>query len=206
MSRASGHQPSESTRSPAAPEPSIQAAAHSAGATTLIARRLPSLARRIAPIGASLFLIALGLDTLPAISQGKGPEGSSTRSADAASPGARAIPANTNAGAPPASEAPESLSQSIQRRQAFPFPARCDGNTQEMVACLWQRRDRGDLRLRKLLGNEQVLEHWRAVRLAVCHRSSERGASGSIQPLLWLGCENNLNTTLIEQITSPLLR
>ena len=206
MSRASGHQPFESTRSPAAPEPSIQAAAHSAGATTLIARRLPSLARRIAPIGASLFLIALGLDTLPAISQGKGPEGSSTRSADAASPGARAIPANTNAGAPPASEAPESLSQSIQRRQAFPFPARCDGNTQEMVACLWQRRDRGDLRLRRLLGNENTLERWRTARLAVCSHSAERGAGGSIQPLLWLGCENNLNTALIEQITSPLLR
>ena len=116
------------------------------------------------------------------------------------------LPANTNTAAPPAGETPESLSQSIQRRKEFPFPARCDGNTQEMVACLWQRRDRGDLRLRKLLGNEQALEHWRAARLAVCRRSSERGAGGSIQPLLWLGCENALNATLIEQITSPLLR
>ena len=203
MSRASGHQPSESTRSPAAPEPSIQAGAYSAVATTLIARGLPSLARRSAPIGASLLLIALGLGTPPAFSQGKDPEGLSTRSADAASPGTRAIP---NAGAQPASEATESLSQSIQRRREFPFPARCDGNTQEMVACLWQRRDRGDLRLRRLLGNENTLERWRTARLAVCHRSSERGAGGSIQPLLWLGCENNLNTTLIEQITSPLLR
>jgi len=203
MSRASGHQPSESTRSPADPEPSIQPGAYSAVATTLIACRLPSLARRFAPIGASLLLIALGLGTPPAFSQGKDPEGLSTRSADAASPGTRAIP---NAGAQPASEATESLSQSIQRRREFPFPTRCDGNTQEMVACLWQRRDRGDLRLRRLLGNENTLERWRTARLAVCHRSSERGAGGSIQPLLWLGCENNLNTTLIEQITSPLLR
>lgn len=114
--------------------------------------------------------------------------------------------ANTNAGSPPTNEPPESLSQSIQRRKDFPFPARCDGNTQEMVACLWQERDRGDLRLRKLLGNEQALERWRAARLTVCRRSSERGAGGSIQPLLWLGCESALNTTLIEQITSPLLR
>jgi len=175
--------------------------------------RSTRLARRIAPIGTSLALLAvalgldlgldLGLRTPPASAQNTGTEGPSTRSTGAASPGSRA---NTNAGAPPANETPESLSQSIQRRKDFPFPARCDGNTQEMVACLWQRRDRSDLRLRKLLSNEQVLEHWRAARLAVCRRSSERGAGGSIQPLLWLGCENALNATLTEQITSPLLR
>jgi len=172
--------------------------------------RSTRLARRIAPIGTGLALLVLGLDlglrTPPASAQNSGTEGPSTRSTGAASPGTRAIPANTNAGAPPANETPENLSQSIHRRKEFPFPARCDGNTQEMVACLWQRRDRSDLRLRKLLGNEQVLEHWRAARLAVCRRSSERGAGGSIQPLLWLGCENALNATLIEQITSPLLR
>jgi len=149
--------------------------------------------RRMAPISTSLALLAVGL-VCPAA--GAGPK----------SAGTLAIPGSTSAEAPPASEAPESLSQSIQRRKDFPFPPRCDGNTQEMVACLWQRRDRGDLRLRKLLGNEQELERWRASRLAVCRGSAERGAGGSIQPLLWLGCENALNTTLIEQISSPLLR
>ena len=163
-------------------------------------------ALRIAPIGASLALLALGLRTPPARAQNAGTEGPSTRSTGAASRGTRAIPANTNAGAPPAIEAPESLSQSIQRRKDFPFPARCDGNTQEMAACLWQQRDRADLRLRRLVGNKQTLERWRAARLTVCQRSAERGAGGSIQPLLWLGCENALNTTLIEQLTSPLLR
>jgi len=186
MSRASGHQPSDSTRSPAALEPSIQSAAHPAGATTLIARRLPSLARRIASFGAGFSLLAIGLGILPAGGQGTSPE--------------------AQAGSPPINEPPESLSQSIQRRQEFPFPARCDGNTQEMVACLWQRRDRGDLRLRRLLRNENTLERWRTARLAVCSQSAERGAGGSIQRLLRLGCENNLNTVLIEQIISPLLR
>jgi len=139
--------------------------------------RSTRLGRRMAPLGTSLALLALGL-VCPA----------------------------AGAEAPPASEAPERLSQSIQRRQEFPFPPRCDGNTQEMVACLWQRRNHGDLRLRKLLGNEQELERWRTARLAACRGSAERGAGGSIQPLLWLGCENALNGTLIEQITIPLLR
>jgi len=150
----------------------------------------------MAPISTSLALLALGLVCPAAGAEGVGPK----------SAGALAIPGTASAEAPPASEAPESLSQSIQRRQEFPFPPRCDGNTQEMVACLWQRRNHGDLRLRKLLGNEQELERWRATRLAVCRGSAERGAGGSIQPLLWLGCENALNSTLVEQITSPLLR
>jgi hypothetical protein len=154
--------------------------------------------RRMAPISTSLALLALGLGLVcPAAgAEGVGPK----------SPSALAIPGSASAGAPPASEAPESLSQSIQRRQEFPFTPLCDGNTQEMVACLWQRRNHGDLRLRKLLGNEQELERWRATRLAVCRGSAERGAGGSIQPLLWLGCENALNSTLVEQITSPLMR
>jgi hypothetical protein len=113
---------------------------------------------------------------------------------------------NANAGSPPASEGRESLSESIQRRREFPFKPRCDGNTQEMVACLWQERDRDDLRLRHLLSDEQHLEGWRQARLAVCRRAADRGAGGSIRPLLWLECENALNSTLIEQITSPLLR
>jgi len=154
------------------------------------------LGRPMAPISTSLALLALGLVCPAAGAEGVGPK----------SAGALAIPGTASAEAPPASEAPESLSQSIQRRQEFPFPPRCDGNTQEMVACLWQRRNHGDLRLRKLLGNEQELERWRATRLAVCRGSAERGAGGSIQPLLWLGCENALNSTLVEQITSPLLR
>jgi hypothetical protein len=144
--------------------------------------RSTPLTRRIAPISTSLALLALGLGLV--------------------CPAAGA----ENPGSPAASEVRESLSQSIQRRKDFPFTPLCDGNTQEMVACLWQRRDRGDLRLRKLLGNEQELERWRATRLAVCRGSAERGAGGSIQPLLWLGCENALNNTLIEQITSPLGR
>jgi hypothetical protein len=138
--------------------------------------------RRINPLGTRLALLALAMGLV-------------YPSAGAESPGST-----------PASEVRESLSQSIQRRREFPFPPRCDGNTQEMVACLWQRRDRGDLRLRKLLGNEQELERWRATRLVVCRGSAERGAGGSIQPLLWLGCENALNATLIEQITTPLGR
>jgi hypothetical protein len=158
--------------------------------------RSTPLTRRIAPISTSLALLALGLVCPAAGAEGAGPK----------SAGALAIPGSASAEAPPASEAPESLSQSIQRRREFPFPPRCDGNTQEMVACLWQRRNHGDLRLRRLLGNEQELERWRATRLAVCRGSAERGAGGSIQPLLWLGCENALNSTLIEQITSPLLR
>lgn len=207
MNRAPGHQPPEGSSSPAPQPPRDQPTPDQpAGTTTLIGRRSSSLARRIAPIGTSLALLALGLRTPPASAQNTVTEGPSTRSADAASPGTRTIPANTKAGAQPASEVRERLNESIQRRQEFPFPARCDGNPQEMVACLWQRRDRGDLRLRKLLGNEQVLEHWRAARLAVCRRSNERGAGGSIQPLLGLSCENALNATLIEDITSPLLR
>jgi hypothetical protein len=149
-----------------------------------------------AAAGSGLFSGGLGLLALALISS----------TAAARSVDLQPLPTNTNAGAPPTGEITENLSQSIQRRKDFPFPARCDGNTQEMVACLWQRRDRGDLRLRRLVGNEQALEHWRAARLAVCRRSAERGSGGSVQPLLWLGCENALNATLIEQITSPLLR
>jgi len=160
--------------------------------------RSTPLTRRIAPISTSLALLALGLGL---VCPAAGADGVGPKIA-----GALAIPGSASAAAPPASEVRESLSQSIQRRKDFPFTPLCDGNTQEMVACLWQRRDRSDLRLRKLLGNEQVVEHWRAARLAVCRRSSERGAGGSIQPLLWLGCENALNSTLLEQITGPLGR
>jgi hypothetical protein len=78
----------------------------------------------------------------------------------------------------------ETLAASIQRRLAFPFQPDCQGNTQEIVACLWQRR----------------------ARAAACRRSAERGSGGSIQPILGLGCENALNATLIQQTAGPLLR
>jgi hypothetical protein len=100
----------------------------------------------------------------------------------------------------------ETLQQSIQRRQAFPFRADCNGNTQEMAACLWQQRDQTDQRLLPLLGGSLPLERWRSVRHAVCERSAQRGQGGSIVPILWLTCDNALNATLLEQLTTPLGR
>jgi hypothetical protein len=75
----------------------------------------------------------------------------------------------------------ETLAASIQRRLAFPFQPDCQGNTQEIVACLWQRRDRQDQRLATLLGSAEALETWRGARAAACRRSAERGSGGSIQ-------------------------
>ena len=121
-------------------------------------------------------------------------------------PGAPAAPVLAAPSAPPARPPHEPLAASIQRRLAFPFQPDCQGNTQEIVACLWQRRDRQDQRLATLLGSAEVLEEWRAARAAVCRRSAERGSGGSIQPILGLGCENALNATLILQTAGPLLR
>ncbi|MEA5424298.1 hypothetical protein [Synechococcus sp. CCY9202] len=100
----------------------------------------------------------------------------------------------------------ETLQQSIQRRQAFPFRPDCNGNTQEMAACLWQERDQADQRLLPLLGGSLPLERWRSVRHAVCERSAQRSQGGSILPILWLTCENELNATLLQQLTTPLGR
>ena len=117
-----------------------------------------------------------------------------------------AAPVPAAPSAPPARPPHEPLAASIQRRLAFPFQPDCQGNTQEIVACLWQRRDRQDQRLATLLGSAEALEEWRAARAAVCRRSAERGSGGSIQPILGFGCENALNATLIQQTAGPLLR
>ncbi|MCT0224930.1 lysozyme inhibitor LprI family protein [Synechococcus sp. CS-1328] len=100
----------------------------------------------------------------------------------------------------------ETLQQSVQRRQAFPFRPDCNGNTQEMAACLWQERDQADQRLSPLLGGSLTLERWRSTRHSVCERSAQRGQGGSILPILWLECENTLNATLLQQLTTPLGR
>ncbi|MFM7674068.1 MAG: hypothetical protein ACKO5F_00395 [Synechococcus sp.] len=97
--------------------------------------------------------------------------------------------------------AEETLQQSIQRRQAFPFTPNCSGNTQEMAAYLWQQRNQTDQRLLPLLGGAPPLERWRSERRAVCERSAQRAAGGSLLPVLWLQCENNLNEALLQQFT-----
>jgi len=98
----------------------------------------------------------------------------------------------------------ETLPESIERRRSFPFQADCNGNTKEMLACLWQQRDRQDQRLLPLLGGTQELELWRGVRQRVCRRAAERGSGGSIAPLLGLECELALDRALLGQITPPL--
>jgi hypothetical protein len=193
MNRAPGHQPPD-------------------GTTTLIGRRSSSLARRIAPISTSLGLLALGLAlglglrTPPANAQNTGTESPSTRSTGASSPGTRAIHANTNAGTPPANETPENLSQSIQRRKDFPFPASCDGNTQKC----WPACGNGGTAATSACANCSATNRcWSIGTPASWHSAAAQAsgvAGGSIQPLLWLGCENALNATMIEKITSPLGR
>ncbi len=108
--------------------------------TRLLSLTAPYHSNRRLPLGASLALLILGLGSLPASSRAMSPQSPSTGSAGASRTGPRAFHATTIAGSLLANQAPESLGQSIQRRQEFPFPARCEGNTQEMVACLWQQR------------------------------------------------------------------
>jgi hypothetical protein len=125
----------------------------------------------------------------------------------AASPPAPS-PSGSAAAPPPRTlslELIETLPQSIELRRSFPFAPNCNGNTQEMRACLWRQRDRQDQRLQTLLGSATELELWRGVRQRLCRRSAERGAGGSIAPLLGLECELALTTTLLDQIASPLL-
>ena len=105
----------------------------------------------------------------------------------------------------PARAASDSLRQSVQQLRQFPFRADCDGNTQEMVACLWQQRNQEDATLGPLLGSPALLEQWRASRRKVCERAAARAQGGSIHPLVWLGCENGLNAVLIRQISRPLV-
>ncbi|MFN9621651.1 MAG: hypothetical protein ACK587_02270 [Cyanobacteriota bacterium] len=106
----------------------------------------------------------------------------------------------------PASAAEDSLGQSRQQRREFPFAPNCDGNTREMVACLWERRNLADGTLAKLLGKPEILEHWRSSRRQVCRQVAEKAKGGSIHPIVWLSCENGLNKELLRQIQRPLLK
>jgi len=99
--------------------------------------------------------------------------------------------------------AADTLAQSMQRLKDFPFTANCEGNTQEMVACLWQQRNQADLRLRQRLGSDRLLEAWRRNRADVCDVAAQPMANGSIVPLVTLGCENALNATLRKQLQPP---
>ena len=110
------------------------------------------------------------------------------------------------AGAAPVKPAAETLQQSVQDLKAFPFTADCDGNTQEIVACLWRRRNQDDAKLQRLLGSSALLEQWRAVRKQVCGKAAAKAEGGTMKPIVWVGCDNALNATLLEQIIQPLGR
>ena len=99
----------------------------------------------------------------------------------------------------------DSLHQSIQDLRSFPFRPDCNGNTQEIVACLWHRRNLDDATLGPLLGGSTLLEQWRISRRRVCGRAAAKAEGGSIHPIIWLRCENSLNATLIRQIRQPLV-
>ena len=106
----------------------------------------------------------------------------------------------------PARAADDTLQGSLEMRKQFPFPAKCDGNTQEMVACLWERRNREDRVLGSLLGEAERLEQWRASRRRVCEVVAQKGLGGSIHPIVWLRCENELNRELLRSLKQPLLQ
>ena len=99
----------------------------------------------------------------------------------------------------------ETLQQSIQRLEAFPFLPNCNGNTQEVVACLWHRRNQADQRLLKLM-DAGTLEPWRASRRRVCEGVAAKAEGGTLLPIVWFSCENALNQTLLKQGTTPLGR
>jgi hypothetical protein len=105
----------------------------------------------------------------------------------------------------PVRAANDTLQESQDLRKQFPFQAKCDGNTQEMVACLWERRNREDQVLGTLLGEAARLEQWRASRRRVCEVGAQKGLGGSIHPILWLRCENGLNLELLRLLKQPLL-
>jgi hypothetical protein len=88
----------------------------------------------------------------------------------------------------------------------FPFRSDCNGNTQEMVACLWDRRNGADTTLLRLLGRSDLLEGWRASRRQVCGVAARKAEGGSVHPIVWLSCENGLNRELLRQIQRPLLQ
>lgn len=96
------------------------------------------------------------------------------------------------------------LRQSREQLRQFPFRPDCAGNTREIVACLWERRNQEDATLAGLLGSPEVLEQWRSSRLRVCRQAAEKAVGGSIHPIVWLSCENGLNRELLRQIRRPL--
>lgn len=109
-------------------------------------------------------------------------------------------------GLAPAQAADDTLGQSQQLLRQFPFQPNCDGNTQEMVACLWRTRNQADTMLLRLLGDGARLERWRAGRRQVCEIAAEKAKGGSVHPIVWLSCENALNKELLRQLRRPLLQ
>ncbi|MCT0198300.1 hypothetical protein KQ313_01145 [Synechococcus sp. CS-1325] len=53
----------------------------------------------------------------------------------------------------PAKAAGDTLHQSVQVLQRFPFRPDCDGNTKKILACQWRQRNQDDATLQRLLGN-----------------------------------------------------
>jgi hypothetical protein len=106
---------------------------------------------------------------------------------------------------PPAQAADDTLRRSVQQLQQFPFQPDCEGNTQEIVACLWRQRNQGDATLQQLLGSPALLERWRTSRRQVCERAARKAEGGSIHPIVWLSCENKLTAALLREIDQPLL-
>ena len=104
----------------------------------------------------------------------------------------------------PTQSAEESLRQSEHQLRRFPFRPDCDGNTQQIVACLWRQRNQDDARLQHLLGSSALLEQWRTSRRQVCERAAAKAEGGSIHPIAWLNCENTLNAALIKEIKQSL--
>jgi len=107
-------------------------------------------------------------------------------------------------GSPPAGAAEDTLRDSREQLRQFPFQPDCAGNTQEMVACLWKRRNQGDATLEGLLGTPALLEQWRTSRRWVCRQAAQKAEGGSLHPIVWLSCENALNRELLRQIRRPL--
>jgi hypothetical protein len=100
--------------------------------------------------------------------------------------------------------AADTLQRSREQLKRFPFSPDCGGNTQEMVACLWQRRNGSDASLERLLGQSELLEQWRSSRQLVCGQAARKAQGGSIQPIVALSCENALNQELLRQLRRPL--
>ena len=109
-------------------------------------------------------------------------------------------------GLAPAWGANDTLQRSREQLRQFPFRPDCGGNTREMEACLWQRRDQTDSTLAVLLVKPEILERWRASRREVCGQAALKASGGSVHPIVWLSCENALNQELLRQIRRPLLQ